>query len=202
MTALALALSAAIGYLIGCFSTGLTVSQERNIDIRSVGSKSTGATNVTRVMGARLGLVTFLGDFIKALLAVLAGRAIAGTHGGMLAGFFTVVGHNWPVFYRFRGGKGIACSMAVLLMLFPSWALISFACAAVIVLWTRIVALGSLTLLFICAAAVPFTQGWWPDGVLALSLFLLGLFRHRENIRRMRAGTENRFTFPPKDRVS
>ncbi len=194
MSGLLLAVSAAAGYLIGCFSTGVSVSRERNIDIRSLGSRSTGATNVTRVMGIRMGAITFLGDFAKAVLAVLLGRAVAGEGGALVAGLAAVIGHNWPVFYHFRGGKGIACSMAVLLMVSPVWALLSYAVAALVVLLTRYVSLGSLTLLLVSTVSAFAVRGAWPYGIWTLSLLLLGLFRHRANLQRLAAGTENRFS--------
>lgn len=103
---LPLLICAVLGYLIGCFSTGLAVSKSTGVDVRSLGSKSTGATNVSRVFGFKLGLVTFLGDCAKGIIAAEIGTLIMGRNGAMVASVFAVIGHNWPVFHDFKGGKG------------------------------------------------------------------------------------------------
>ena len=110
-----------IGYLLGCFSTGITISKAQGVDIRSKGSKNTGASNVLRVLGVKSGVATFLGDILKASLAVWIGYFILPgktfgieRYGMMLGGFAAIIGHNWPVFYGFKGGKGVACSAAVI----------------------------------------------------------------------------------------
>lgn len=194
MTALGLILSGAIGYLLGCFSTGLMVSGKSKVDIRSLGSKSTGATNVTRVMGLGSGLVTFLGDVAKAALAVLIGWWLAGRDGGLLAGLMAIIGHNWPVFYGFKGGKGVSCSVAVLLLNTPLEGAIACVLAVLIIAITRYVSLGSLTLLLSAALIIPFTRGLWPYGVWAIGLFLIATYRHRTNIQRLLKGKESKFT--------
>ena len=111
-------LSAVIAYLLGSISTGILVSKKAGRDIRQEGSKNTGASNALRVLGLKGGALVFVGDFLKASLAVIIGRLIAGENGGMIGGLFVVLGHNWPVFFGFKGGKGIACSTAVLLLMF------------------------------------------------------------------------------------
>ena len=105
MRILLLILCAAFGYALGCFSTGLLLAKRYQVDIRKLGSKSSGATNMTRVIGPKLGLLTFVGDFGKATLAVVLGLAIQGLEGALLGGLFVVIGHNWPVTYHFKGGK-------------------------------------------------------------------------------------------------
>lgn len=182
------------GYLLGCFSTGLLVAGRRHVDIRSLGSKSTGATNVTRVMGIRSGLITFIGDMAKAALAVRLGTWLAGRDGAMLAGLAVVVGHNWPVFHNFRGGKGVACSLAVLVLIFPIETLIGGAVALAAIAITRYVSLGSLLLISVTTVAILFRQPFWPAGCWALVLTALGVIRHRSNIQRLVEGRENRFT--------
>ncbi|NLB37623.1 MAG: glycerol-3-phosphate acyltransferase [Clostridiales bacterium] len=188
------------GYLLGCFSTGLLVAGRRHVDIRSLGSKSTGATNVTRVMGIRSGLITFIGDMAKAALAVRLGTWLAGRDGAMLAGLAVVVGHNWPVFHNFRGGKGVACSLAVLVLIFPIETLIGGAVALAAIAITRYVSLGSLLLISVTTVAILFRQPFWPAGCWALVLTALGVIRHRSNIQRLVEGRENRFTPTAEDK--
>lgn len=194
MTALGLFLSGVCGYLLGCFSTGLIVSGKQKVDIRSLGSKSTGATNVTRVMGLRSGLITFLGDAGKAALSVLIGWWLAGRDGGLLAGFMAIIGHNWPVFYGFRGGKGIACSVAVLILNTPLEGVIACVLAVIVITLTHYVSLGSLTLMLSAALVIPFTRGIWPYGLWSIALFLIAAYRHRSNIKRLINGQESKFT--------
>lgn len=185
---------AVIAYLLGSLSTGLIISASAKVDIRSLGSRSTGATNVTRVMGLGHGLLTFLGDVGKAALSVLVGWWIAGTDGGLLAGLFAIIGHNWPVYYQWKGGKGVACSVAVLLLNVPMEGAIACGVAVLAIILTRYVSLGSLLMLLTAAILLPFTRGMWPYGVWAFALLLIGAFRHRQNIGRLLRGEENKFT--------
>ena len=194
MSMLHIMLCAVIGYFMGCFSTGIILGDMAKIDIRKYGSKSTGTTNVIRVMGFKMGLMTFVGDFIKAVIAVLLGMMIGGRDGGLIAGLFSVIGHNWPVFYGFKGGKGIACSTAVLLLNVPLEGAISAAIAISVIYLSRYVSLGSLSLLFSAAVILPFTRGLWPVGAWALLLFIFAVYRHRTNIQRLMRGTESKFT--------
>ena len=185
-------LCAVIGYLLGSISTGILVAGKAGHDIRAEGSHNTGASNALRVLGLKGGALTFLGDFVKAALAVIAGLLIAGQIGGMIAGLAVVIGHNWPVFFGFQGGKGIACSTAVLLILFP-WqgAVAAVLCLLVIYLW-RYISVGSLTLLTVFFFLLLVTQPFWPQGVWALALLALGVYRHRTNLQRLKNGTENK----------
>lgn len=193
-------LVAAIAYLLGCFSTGLTVSGAKGVDIRNRGSKNTGASNVLRVMGLKSGLITFAGDFLKAALACWIGSLILpGTtfgiarYGMMLAGLFAIIGHNWPVFYGFKGGKGVACSAAVVFFVDPLWGSIAIvACLAVIAL-TRFISLGSMTMLF-CYMVLMCIAHWgqWAVCLFTVVLFAMCVWRHRSNIQRLLGGTENR----------
>ena len=185
-------LSALIGYLLGSISTGILVSTKQGRDIRKEGSHNTGASNALRVLGLKGGALTFLGDFFKAALAVGIGLWLGGKNGGMLGGLFVVLGHNWPVFFGFQGGKGIACSTAVLLILFP-WqgAVAALICLGVIAL-TKYISLGSMTMLAVFFLLIAFTQPFWPAAVWALALLILGVVRHKGNIERLRNGTENK----------
>lgn len=185
-------LCAVIAYLLGSISTGILVSQKAGRDIRKEGSKNTGASNALRVLGLKGGALVFAGDFLKAALAVIIGRLIAGVNGGMIGGLFVVLGHNWPVFFGFQGGKGIACSTAVLLLMFFWQGAVAGILCILVIYFTRYISLGSLTMLFVFAVLVAFSLPFWPHAVWAIVLFLLGLYRHRANIERLRNGTENK----------
>ena len=184
-----------VSYLLGSVSTGLLVAKTNSaVNLREMGSKNTGASNVLRVMGMKAGLITFLGDLIKALLSCLLGHGLLGLHGAMLGGLFCILGHNWPVYYRFRGGKGVACSVAVFIATFP-WpaGIISVVLCLLCIYLTRMISLGSMTMVVAFALAVsiqtgldPLTVGW------ACLLAGICIFKHRSNIQRILKGTENK----------
>lgn len=194
MTPLQYLLIVAVAYLLGSFSSGIFLASLQGRDIRAEGSKSSGATNVTRVLGIKLGLLTFAGDFLKTALAVAFGRLISGQSGAMAAGIFAVAGHNWPVYYQFRGGKGIVCSATVLLLIFPVEALISAALFFAVTITSKFVSLGSLALLLSGVILLTSFKGFIPAGLWALVLFLLAVYQHRSNITRLIKGEENRFS--------
>ena len=194
MRGLLLIACAAIGYALGCFSTGLLLSKHYQVDIRKLGSKSSGATNMTRVLGPKLGLLTFLGDFGKAAIAVLLGLAIQSVEGALLGGLFVVIGHNWPATYHFKGGKGVACSIAILFILAPLETLIAGILGILAIALTKYVSLGSLVFLLSTAIIIPFTRGLWPMGLWAILLFLTAAYRHRANIGRLMRGEESKFS--------
>ncbi len=191
---------AVIAYLLGCISTGLIIAGKSGVNLREMGSKNTGASNVLRVMGLRKGLFTFLGDFLKAILACLMGTwllpeatfGIPG-FGMMLAGLFVIIGHNWPVFYGFKGGKGVACSSAVIFFVNPLWGIISILICVAVIALTRYISLGSMTMLlcYMVLMSIAF-WGQWFTCAWTLVLFILCVFRHRANIQRLKDGTENK----------
>lgn len=185
-------LIAIAAYLLGSFSTGILVASKLGHDIRSEGSKNTGASNALRVLGVKGGALVFLGDFIKASLAVGLGHLLCGMYGAMLGGLCVVLGHNWPIFFGFRGGKGIACSAAIVLLTFWWQGLIAIAICLAVIYITRYISLGSLTMLFVFFVLVTVTAGIWPYGVWAFALLALGVWRHRANIQRLKDGCENK----------
>ena len=133
---LIIAVSCLIGYLLGSLSGGIIISKAAGgPDLHTVGSKSTGASNVQRTMGWKYGIITFFFDAFKGIAACAIGEMICGTHyASLLAGLACVVGHNWPVFFRFRGGKGVATTGGVLLYCFWFPALICIA-LTILVIW-------------------------------------------------------------------
>ena len=126
-------LSCLFAYLLGSISSGILISRAvHGPDLRTVGRKNTGASNVQRTMGWKYGLITFVGDMLKGLLACWIGQLLTGDlMGALLAGLVAVIGHNWPVFFQFRGGKGVASSCGVMIFCFPVPALIGYAAALV-----------------------------------------------------------------------
>ena len=195
MTILTYVLVGAVAYLLGSISTGLLVAKlNHGPNLREVGSKNTGASNVLRTMGLRNGLITFVGDCGKAALACGIGYWALGQYGAMLAGLMVILGHNWPVFFQFKGGKGVASSCGVMLVCFPIPALISYVVAIGIIAATRFISLGSMCMLTVFAILVSvfFSGGDLLVILWAVLLAALCILRHRTNIGRLIHGTENK----------
>lgn len=182
-------------YLIGCFSSAYIIGKLfKKIDIRKFGSGNVGSTNALRVMGAKLGILTFLLDILKGVIAVFLGRFILGDIGGVVAGLFVVIGHNWPVFIGFKGGKGVATSIGVLLTLFGAIILIPLIITIIIIALTKYVSLGSISFLVMAPLLYlifikPFKIEYF---MIAFILAIFGIIRHKENIKRLISGKENK----------
>jgi len=190
-------------YLLGSVSFALVLSRARGVDLRKHGSGNLGATNVTRVLGKTWGRLCFLCDLGKGAIPVLVAAGLAPEEGRqlipVLTGAASVAGHVWPVYLRFKGGKGVATSMGVMLALAP----VSFVCAGVlwIVLFyaTRYVSVASLA----AAVMLPVSAGIvrmvrpimvpTPTLVLLVAIALLIVVKHKANISRLLKGEENRF---------
>lgn len=186
---------AILSYIIGCFSSGYFLGRAfKKIDIRVHGSGNSGATNAMRVMGTKLGVLTFLLDFIKGILGVLVGYLIAGFNGGLVGGLFSVIGHDFPVFLGFKGGKGVATTLgAVAVLNFPA-AIISISIWLIVMIVTRYVSLGSVIFLAITPIFTSIVGKGFNQGLLITTIILatLGIYRHKENIKRLIKGTENK----------
>ena len=184
---------AVAAYLMGCVSTGLLVAKNSGHDLRTEGSQNTGATNVLRVMGVKIGLLVFVLDILKALIACIIGRCWMGLNGAMVAGLAVVIGHNWPCFFQFKGGKGVASTLAVMLMTFPVPAIICYVVAIVLIATTKYVSLGSITLAALFAVMVIATN--WANWLVILWVIAISgllIWRHHANIGRLLSGTENK----------
>ena len=185
---------AVLAYLLGSISFGMIVAKlAGGPNLREVGSKNTGATNVLRVMGLKIGLIVFVLDILKALIACIIGRIWLGLNGAMLAGLAVVIGHNWPCFFQFKGGKGVASTLAVMLLTFPIPAIICYVVAIVLIATTKYVSLGSIILAALFAILVIATN--WANWLVILWVLIIAgllIWRHHANIGRLLHGTENK----------
>ena len=187
-----------IAYLLGSISTGVLLSRFlTKSDIRKEGSGNAGTTNMLRVHGRKMGLLTLLGDMLKGIVAVLIGFAlVGGARGGILGALGAVLGHNFPCFFGFKGGKGIATSFGCLLLVFPLQTLFAFGVFLVVFLITHYVSAGSICAAVVLPLAVILTVPF--DPIIWLSALFLGalaIARHAPNIRRLMAGQENKIDF-------
>lgn len=199
-----------IGYGFGLFQTGYLYGKSKGIDIRQQGSGNAGTTNSLRVLGWKAGIITFAGDLLKAVFAVLLVKLIFhGTYGAdtkvleLYAGFGTVLGHNFPCYLQFRGGKGIACTTGVILAVCPPAVICCAVGFLIIVGITRYVSVGSIFLVsaYLVQAIIFGQLGWLKiSGASRIEFYILSacftgmaIWRHRANIVRLMNGTENKF---------
>ncbi len=204
-----------VPYLLGSFNFGLIISQKKyNDDIRSHGSGNAGTTNMLRTYGKKAAVLTLLGDMMKAFVAVGLGYLILNLNyqgidpvteetvwirdsaGAAIAGLFVMLGHMFPCFYKFKGGKGVATSGMVILMIsWPSF-LILFVIFVIIVLGTRYVSLGSV----MCLALYPVILTAFSGGqngtacLTAVLMAVLVIYMHRANIKRLWQGQESKIS--------
>ncbi|MFP4458599.1 MAG: glycerol-3-phosphate 1-O-acyltransferase PlsY [Candidatus Zixiibacteriota bacterium] len=192
------------GYLIGSVPNGyLIVKAKKGIDIRDTGSGAIGATNVSRVLGTKYFMIVSLLDVLKGVLAVAIAALITGNPFGslipVLAGFLAVLGHIFPIWLKFKGGKGVNTSLGVAIMVFPLGVLMAILVFAMVFAIGKFVSAASLSAgLFYMISAIVMRYYFKVDisnAVIGFSIFLPILFilTHKENIKRLLKGKENRF---------
>ena len=182
-----------LSYLLGSVPSGFLVGSSAGVDVRSAGSGNIGATNVARTLGWKKGLVTLFADLSKGFLPVLAAHLLdLGNAAAAAAGLAAFAGHLYPVFLRFKGGKGVATATGVYLAAMPLGILVVVGVFVLVMLAARRVSLASLSAA-VLAPVVAWTLSY-PEEVAWMSVVIgfLVVVRHRENIRRLMAGEEPR----------
>ncbi len=182
-------------YLYGSVLFGEHIAKAKGIDLRSVGSGNVGATNVGRALGKKYAVLVFLLDLSKGLLPMILARLYYGLESwtAFFVGLASLLGHMYPLFHSFKGGKGVATGLGVLMGVSPLTALLSFVLWAMVFKWKGIVSIASLSA---CAFAVIFLLvSNYPFKIvlMAFLMFLLILYKHRENIYRLLEGKEYTF---------
>jgi len=192
-------------YLLGSIPNGFLIGRARGVDIRTVGSKNIGATNVFRTLGKPLGILCFILDALKGWLAVYLavlinnGEVIGPDLAGIFGAIFGILGHNFTPWLGFKGGKGIATSAGALISLVPWITVMILIVWGIVFSITRYVSLASIcasAALAILALIQKLTLGgisWWMVGFATVAA-ALAIWRHKANIQRLMAGTESRFT--------
>jgi len=188
-----------LGYCFGCISTGYIVGKANKIDIRKYGSGNAGTTNALRTLGWKAGLLTFLGDALKAIIPILLIRLVIFPDYEALnllmlyTGLGAVLGHNFPFWLHFKGGKGIAATGGVMLAYDWRLAIAALVVFLIIVVITRYVSLGSLVISILLPIwIIIFYPGNLHMIIVGIIFTLSAFIKHRSNIKRLISGTENK----------
>lgn len=203
-TYLLIAVSLIVSYLIGSISSAILISKSKGSDIRTKGSGNAGATNMLRTYGKGMGVITLILDALKGVIVVFAAKGVvSGIAGGILEGLpymcavAVILGHDFPVFFGFKGGKGVATSLGAVLVLDWRTGLITLAAALAVMIITRYVSLGSIigAAVYIIAEMLKmaFAEGF--DKTAAVCIGIIGILlivKHIPNIVRLAKGEENK----------
>lgn len=195
---------AVIAYLLGSISFSVIISKKvAGFDVREKGSGNAGSTNVLRTVGKKAAVLTLICDVLKGVVAVLiatlVGKIWKDLDGALLiqlAGIFVIIGHTFPIFFKFKGGKGVATSLGVLLITNWQIGLICFVFALVLMALTQMVSVGSIGAAILYPVLTIFiTQNYIVTGnyiISSIIIAVLVVFNHRSNVKRLLSGTENR----------
>lgn len=192
-----------VAYLIGSINFAIIFSKKfAGFDVREKGSKNAGTTNVLRTVGKKAAILTLICDVLKGVVAVLIASlaakiweeadAIALKY---LAGLMAIIGHTFPVYYGFKGGKGVATSLGVLLVVNPQIGISCLVFALIIMIATKYVSLGSVLSATLFPILTIFMTDNFNAKIISVLIGLLVIFNHRTNIKRLKEGTENKLSF-------
>lgn len=201
-----------IGYAFGLIQTGYLYGKTQNVDIRKQGSGNAGTTNALRTLGWKAGLITFLGDCFKCVAAVVVAYFLFGRNHqelfpvyAMYAGMGAVLGHNYPFYMNFKGGKGIAATAGLIVSTTNVWmVLICLAVFVTVVAITKYVSVGSMVVVivyYICVITLAKTGAYGAAEGHLYEIYIIGallvisaFYKHKENIKRLLSGTENKLS--------
>ena len=201
------AVMAIIAYLIGSVNFSIILSKKMaGFDVREKGSGNAGTTNMLRSVGKKAAAITLVCDILKGviaiLIALLIGKIVDGSNGALLvqiAGIFVILGHTFPIFFKFKGGKGVATSLGVLIMSNWQIGLICLVFALILIALTQMVSVGSIAAAILYPVLTLFIpQNYIVPGsylIYSIILAVIIVFNHRENVKRLLSGTENRISF-------
>ena len=196
----------ALGYLLGSLNTGVIVGKIYGKDIRSHGSKSAGLTNTLRVLGKSAAVFVLAGDILKGVIACLVGLHFGVyVYSGeaidsvslLAAGAGAVTGHNWPVYFGFKGGKGALTAATVMFMVDWVMAVICLGFFVILVASTRYVSLSTIcaTMLFVAISFIPVFGNTIYFNIFSFLIAFIIIYKHKENVQRLLSGTENKLSF-------
>ena len=204
-------IAAVASYFLGSLNFAIIISGKTyKQDIRNYGSKNAGMTNMMRIYGRKAAGLTLLGDALKAIIACLIGYALLGNLGAYVAGTFSVIGHMFPIYYKFKGGKGVVTAAVTMCMCNPFVFVIIVIIYAIVVGISRYISLGAVMCMLVYPFVLAGVDSWLlpaiqigdsdpvsgsPYAIFALLIAVLVIYKHKENIKRLRAGTESKFVF-------
>lgn len=188
----ALLACAAIGYFFGSINCGILISKIYGRDVRKSGSGNAGTTNMMRTFGKKAGIFTFIGDFVKASVALILCRIIFGVEGAFIGGIFCIIGHAYPIYFGFRGGKGVVCIAAMGLFTDPLALAIMLVIFTAILFGFKMVSFASVMSMLIYPFIVTFFYGPGMWFIYALIAAAIVTFLHRKNIVRIFNHTESK----------
>jgi glycerol-3-phosphate acyltransferase PlsY len=192
---------AVLGYLLGSLNFGVIISKIYGRDIREVGSGNAGATNMMRVYGKKASILTFVGDASKSIVAVLLSRfLLLGGLGAYIAGLFVIIGHAWPLYFNFRGGKGVSAIAAFCLVTDPITFVIELAIFVAILFSFKMVSLGSIMIALVYPFILNLRGEAGPNILISFIMAGLVIFLHRKNLVRIFNHTEHKFKLGKKDK--
>ena len=216
MCAVSVLLCMAVGYFLGSINTSIIISRLFfGEDVRNYGSGNAGMTNVLRTYGKKSAALTLVGDVLKTVIAILIGRFIGfpvmfgsvigeSAYGVSFAGYITalfcVIGHTFPAYYKFKGGKGVLCAAAAIAMLSPLTFLWLFIMFVIIVVGTKFVSLGSVIAVMTYPILLDRIEGTSICTVIAFMMAAIVVYNHRTNIKRLLEGKENKISIGKKDK--
>ena len=198
---------AVIAYLIGSINFSVIISKKMaGFDVREKGSGNAGSTNVLRTVGKKAAVITLICDILKGVVSILIAKLVGNIWENLdsallvqLAGIFVIVGHTFPVFFKFKGGKGVATSLGVLLTTNWQIGLICLVFALVLMALTQMVSVGSIVAAILYPVLTIFiTENYIVPGnyiISSIILAVLVVFNHRANVKRILTGTENKISF-------
>lgn len=182
-----------ISFIIGSIPTGLLIAKAKGIDLRKVGSGNIGATNVLRAVGKEAALFTLLGDIVKGVVPVAIGKSFGfGVFDAGILGISAILGHNFSLFLKFKGGKGVATSIGVLLAFSPHAALFTITLWLLTARWTRYSSLSALIAFGLLPLSIYMLDYSNEKMIIAIAITVLIFLRHTANIKRLIQGTESK----------
>jgi glycerol-3-phosphate acyltransferase PlsY len=183
-----------IGYVIGCFQTSFFVGKLNKIDIRNYGSKNAGATNVKRVLGLKAGIIVFIIDILKSIIAFMICSSLFKSRlAGVYSGIGVVLGHDFPFYLKFKGGKGIASSMGLILIFDWRAAIIAYTIGILVVIFSRKISAGSIIASFLLPFILILLNYSKKIVFLFSFIVIINIIKHWQNIKRLLSGKEENF---------
>ncbi|NLB89254.1 MAG: glycerol-3-phosphate 1-O-acyltransferase PlsY [Syntrophomonadaceae bacterium] len=182
-----------LSYLIGSIPFSLLVPKlMAGVDIRTTGSGNVGATNVLRTLGAKGAIIALIGDVLKGFVAAWLGMMVGGTLLAAICGLVVVIGHCYSVFLKFNSGKGVATAAGVMLYLMPKIIIVLLVTFVIITFLSRYVSLASITVAALFPVMVILFNFPLEYTIMSILMAILVIYRHKENIERLRQGTESK----------